>query len=391
MSHPFLTVDDIIEKIIVSLATHPLIQEPVVLNSAGMPLRINRIYDSEHIYEFNRTGITVSIYPYAYYGTSNETVDSKNVAMAFKSYDLGNGAFAGGRDQVRLSLVVKIQMAGIRKETYVLNDDQDSKITVVRNRNEGALYRWLPILRSILLTNPLDKLGGLINNSEVPWGSFRSTREESSPGSRNGGENLILHTASLVWSFDYFTARNYVVRNQQIPQVNTGPIQSWTYIGVRSADCKLMYWDSIAGFIVSSSGYPSLSTPKGKRVVWDPIQSRFEDQAGVALTSDELLDKQAIPEPWIDTNLLIVAVLMPGHVNVFWNKTTLNLQKCDGTLITALPDGTPIDYDPDLGVIDITDPDNPVPVNNGGILVIGKSRVNIYDANNLELRDSFEI
>lgn len=393
MAHPYLTVDDVIETIIVMLATHPMIQDPIVMNSAGTPLRINRICDSEHIYEFNRTGITLSIFPYTYYGTSNETVDSKNVAMRFINYDLGNASAAGGRDQVRLSLVVKIQIAGKQHEEYALNEGLDHQITVIRNRREGALYRWLPILRSILLTNPLDKLGGLITNSEIPWGSFRTTREESSPGTRVGGENIILHSASLVWSFDYFTARNYITLNQPIPQTNTGPRPSWTYIGVRSADCKLMYWDELAGFIVSSQGYPILTTPKNKRVVWDLDQSRFEDLAGVALTSNELLDNQTPPEPWIDTNLLIVGVLMPSHVNVFWNKTTHILQKCDGTPVTELPDGTPIEYDPDTGeIIDVTDPDNPVPVDNGGIIVVGrKGKVNIYDANSLKLRDSFEI
>ena len=172
---------------------------------------------------------------------------------------------------------------------------------------------------------------------------------------------------------------------------NTTPTWTWLYVGVRNLDGKPIYWDSAVKTLVDPQGNALPITPKGKRVFWDPEEERFEDLNGVALTSDELLDPRITPTPetWIDTNLLLVGVLLPSYENLFYNKTTQQLQLNDGTVVAALEDGTPIHYDDDAGVV-INDNTDTEIVRNDNFLGLRRGRVNIYDANSLKIRETFE-
>ena len=206
-------------------------------------------------------------------------------------------------------------------------------------------------LYAILLSKPVMNLGGLVAGSSVDWETCRSVTQEQ--GSLAKGENYLLHSVSVIWSIKLYTTRNWKLYPQYRALVpNTTPTWTWLYVGVRNLDGKPIYWDSAVKTLVDPQGNALPITPKGKRVFWDPEEERFEDLNGVALTSDELLDPRITPTPetWIDTNLLLVGVLLPSYENLFYNKTTQQLQLNDGTVVAALEDGTPIHYDDDAGV-----------------------------------------
>jgi hypothetical protein len=383
---PFLTVDEVIERAILMIANHPLFRDPIVLNEESKPIRINHIRDFDGFIS-NPNGLTLSIFPYSYQGASNESIASQNAALVYEPYTLGGAT--EGFDRCRLSLVVKLQAQGTQRSKMDL-EPPPNKVVIERSKQERALHRWLTILRAILLTNPVGNLAGLVKNSTVNWGSFRTSTWNASPGSTKGGENLVFHQAALLWQIELYAPRNWREIPQRIALPNTSPTSSWLYVGVRTRDCFPIYWDTFSGFLVTLEGFPLRTTPQGLTVTYNPDTKQLTKLDGTPLTNAEKQDTTQTPaKVWIDQNLLIVGVLA-GNQNLFFNQTTNQLQTCTGTIVTQLPDGTPVTYDPGTGTI--KNPTTGAPLSpSAELLPLKAGLVNIYDANALELRDTFEI
>lgn len=384
---PYLTVDEVIERAIVMIANHPLFKDPVVLDEESKPIRINYIRDFDGFIS-NPNGLTLSIFPYSYQGASNESIASQNAALVYEPYTLGGAT--EGFDRCRLSLVVKLQAQGTQRNKTELSPTPH-KVVVERAKHERALHRWLTIMRAILLTNPVGNLAGLVKNSTVNWGSFRTSTWNASPGSSKGGENLVFHQAALLWQLELYAPRNWHDFATRVVLPNTSPTSTWLYVGVRTKDCTPVYWDTLALSLVTAQGYPLKTTPQGLAVTYNPdTQQLIKTEGGAPLTTAQKQDTTQTPaRVWIDQNLLLVGVLGTQQ-NLFFNPATNQLQTCDGTIITQLPDGTPISYDPATGTLKNPITNQPVAPSKD-LYLLKTGLVNIYDANALELRDTFEI
>ena len=399
--YPYLAVDDILERAIQLVSQHPLVQNPVVFNNNGTPVRINEFRDFDGL-DTNTSGMTCSIYPYAYMGTSNETTTSKNASLVYTPVNMGSGA--GGFDAVSMSLVVKLSLIGSEFSSTTLPGA--FPMTVKRSMKEVYLYRWLTMMRAILLTIPVVNLGGLIRNSTVNWAALRTVDWSVGPGTSAKGENAIFHSATLLWQLDFNAPRNWRQYPQGIAPDPASPpgtawLSSWVYVGTRSADCAPIFWDTLALWLVGLDGFPILTTPKGLQVVYDPLTRQFKRKAGgTVLTSTELEQPGSDPvTPWIHTDWLLA-----GKFNdhwLFWNTTAHHFQLCDGTIITTIdghilvwmPPGSPgnpsttgqVGYLPTGASIPVLLP------NSSGYTGLHPGRVQIFDASNGELRDTFNL
>lgn len=383
--NPYLTVDEVIERAIAMIASHELFKTPIVKNKAGLPMRITRIYDFDNRIDNNTDGLTLCIFPYAYEGTSNETVGSTNAAVTYQDYH--PGAAKRGFDQGRIALVIRLQTAGHDQEETP--PPYTGSPVVYRNWKEKMLRRWATILRNILLTKPLENLGGLVQNSHVNYLSFRTSNPLA-----DRGKAMVFHSAGVLWELYFNAPRNF--KSYPVAPLIPDPDyeKTWSFIGVRNRELDPVYWDSYHGFITVVGGHPLHFTPKGTPVVWDKATSQFKHTTtGVVLTSTELEDTRLNPvKPWINTDLLIVGVMLPSRTNLYWHKTLNQLQLADGTVITELEDGTPISYDPVRGVLYRTDDPDQVPLDPASnIIPLNRSVVNIYEAGGLTLRDTFEL
>lgn len=384
--NPYLTVDEVIERAILMIANHALFKDPIVLDEERKPIRINYIRDFDGFVS-NPNGLTLSIFPYSYQGASNESIASQNAALVYEPYTLGGGS--EGFDRCRLSLVIKLQAQGTQRSKTELVA-APNKVVVERSKHERALHRWLTIMRAILLTKPVANLAGLVKNSTVNWGSFRTSTWNASPGSTKGGENLVFHQAALLWQIELNAPRNWHDFAQRIVLPNTSPTSTWLYVGVRTKDCMPIYWDTQALTLVTAEGYPLKVTPQGLEVSYNPETKQLIKPDGTALTAPQKQDTtQTPPKVWIEQTLKLVAV-MANQQNLFFNETTNQLQTCTGTPVTQLPDGTPIAYDPGTGTIINPSTGTPIPPSEE-LRPLKSGLVNIYDANALELRDTFEI
>jgi hypothetical protein len=391
--NPYLTIDQIIDRAITLIATHPLFTDPIVLNDANLPLRINRIRDFDGL-EINPQGITLSIFPYSYQGSSNETVTSNNAAVVFTPYNVGSAS--EGFDMGQLSLVVKLQAQGIDRTRQAFQAGTPAQLQIERSTHERTLYRWMTIMRALLLTNPVDNLAGLVRNSTVNWISYRTTKWDGSPGRNTGGENFVFHTASILWQLYFNAPRNYRLYpayGNTAP--NLTPVSSWIYVGVRTKDCTPVYWDSKVGVLVTDKGFPIRTTPKGTEVVWSVTNQRFETRTSpaAALTDLELVDTSVTPNVnWVDRTRKLVGVLMPSRENLFWKTDSEVFVTCSGQTITQLEDCDNIQ----LGFNDTTQTvvdaltGQPIP-RNACFIPLKPGMINIYDANSLELREDFTL
>jgi hypothetical protein len=382
---PLLSLDSLIERAIALLAVHPLIKDPLVMNEAGQPYRITRMRDFDG-FEINNTGATLSIFPYSYQGTSNETIVSNNAAMVFKTETLGSGDQSW--DQCTLGLVVKLQIQGLTRNEEELQASPH-RLVVQRSVAERLLYKWGPVMRQILLTFPLRNLQGLVRSSTVNWISFRTTKWDGGAG----GKNAVFHEAVLLWQLHFNAPHQYRLypARQELP--NLGAVPTWTYLGVRSRDCVPMYWDDAAKVIVTINGEPIVTTPKGQKVVFDLENDRFETPEGVALSNTQLEDNSVTPAvTWIDRTRLLVGALLPSYDHLLWDTVQLRFEKCDGTAVTHLTDcnNIELDWDPDTKTVLDADTGNPL-TRNDCFIPLKTSVVNIFDANSLELRDQFDI
>lgn len=386
--NPYVNIDTIIEKTFVLLATHPLIRQPSVRNSAGETIKITR-FKNDDGFDENQDGLTLAIFPYTYEGSSNETVGTGNAALVYEHYHVGSGTTNPAFDRCRVHLIVKLQALSANRVKSVENHD-GIQITFVRNEVERALRKWMEQLRTILLTNPMNKLLGLVRNSHVNFISFRTSKW-------NEDTNAVLHEASLLWQLEIDSPRNW--KTWPIYNPLDG-VDNWEYLGVELRTGTPIYYDYASKNIVYVNGFPITSTPAPGNipVVWDPIQQRFERVNGTPLTPTELIDP-ATGKTWIDNTLKLVGVIkapLPFNQltqNVYWNTVSLKLELADGTEVTEVDDNL-LTYNPTTEVLSIEYPgESPRPVNSNSdpIYLIGTSHVNIYDANGVVLTESFEI
>ena len=144
MSTPFLTVDQVIERALIFLQSDERLKNPPLLDKNGNQIAINRLRNFDG-FDDNQSGITLSIYPYTYQGTSNETVHTKNAALMYEDYELGSQN-STARERCRLSLVVSLQTVGYDQDP--LTPPVQGQIEIVRSEKERALYRWLKAERT---------------------------------------------------------------------------------------------------------------------------------------------------------------------------------------------------------------------------------------------------
>lgn len=383
MSVPFLSVNQIINRALLLIRNNENFKNPRVVDSQGNPIFINKLRNFDG-FDGNTNGLTLSIYPYSYQGTSNETVNSHNAALVYNDFELGTMIPNNpARERCKLSLVVSITTLGFQNTTIDSAEPASTDVVFEYSEKESALYEWVTDIWNILLTNPISNLGGLVSGSKVNWAGFHSTAWDKK-------DHAVIHKATLLWHLDLYTVRNYQQFINVINVPNVGPQLTWEYVGVRRSDETPVYWDSNADRLTSVNGFPLLVTPKGKKVTWNPTTQQFVDPVTrVNLTSVELEDPTVTPlGPWIDTDLLIVGVLMPSNRNLYWNKILMHFQLADGTIITTLDDGTPISYDPPTGTV--LDSTTGVAISStGAFLSLKKGKISIYDANGLQLRDQF--
>jgi hypothetical protein len=336
--YPYLSVADVLERATTLIANHPLVQNPFVFNDAGLPIRITKMRKYDGL-DTNANGLTLSIFPYAYMGTSNETTTSKNSALVYNSVNVGSRE--QGYDACSLCLVVKLQTQGYELKTTTIPGA--NPIVVETQMKEEYLYRWLTMLRAILLTMPLVNLGGLVQNSTVNWGAFRTVAWNVGPGTSPKGENAVFHSASLLWQLDLNAPRNWRDYPQGVaPAAGSPPgtawLSSWVYVGTRHNDCAPIYWDTLANWLVGLDGFPIFTTPQGQRVIYKPATRQFLRQSdGVTpLTPLELEQPGANPAttPWIHTDWLLAGLYQTHYL--FYNTTAAHFQTCDGTVVTTI-------------------------------------------------------
>jgi hypothetical protein len=394
--NPYLNIDTIIEYAFLHLGNHPLVRQPKILNKVGTPIKITRFRD-DNGFDENQDGLTLSIYPYTYDGTSNETVQTGNAALVYEHYHIGSGTSQPSFDRCRVHLVAKLQALSYNRPLETVDYDGFT-IQFVRNETERALRKWMEQLRTILLTNPTNNLSGLVKNSHVNHIVFRT-----SEWTGKEGKNAVLHEASLLWQIEINSPRNW----KTWPLYNPlDGVDNWEYIGLETQTGRPIYYDNGSSWMVSVDGYIISTTPPPANlpVKWDNIQKRFETPAGVPLTNLQLVNP-ANSKPWIDTNLLIIGVKkapLTGtynalEQNLFWNISQARIELADGTIVTTLDDsdGNPtigLSYDPLEKVLSVTYPSQstrPVNPNIDPVYTFNSGKVSIYDANGITLRESF--
>lgn len=386
----FRSLNQIIEVAIRLISFHPYVLNPLVVNGAGNPVRINKMRNFGG-FDINNSGITLSVYPYTYEGTSNETVSSTNAGMYFKPFSVGSGSNPG-IDEMTINLVVELQTTGVEhlKTTELVGSNQ---VVYERSTRESLLRDYAFMLRDILLTHPVDKVGGLVQNSTVNWTSFKSSKWVEETG--KNGQKYVFHRVAFLWQLTGFAQRNgLLLAPQSLPTGPDGALQrTWRYVGIRTIDCEPIWWDTVNNTLVTGTGWRVATTPKGQPVVWDEADARLEKPDGTALAGAELQDPGTTPPNalWIRHDLLVAGYLLSpgGRELLLYDVTQARLEKCDGSVVTHI-NGVPVHYDPGTGqVIDtgtgqpLNDPTNFIGVN--------RSVVNVYEANGVVLREQFDI
>lgn len=390
MALPFLNLNTLIERALQLISFHPLMTNPLVRNAAGQPVRVNR-YRNFGGLDINSNGLTLSIYPYEYRGTSNETVESTNAGVVYRPYDIGGGGSGDspGRDSMTINLVVELSTTAAEHitETKAVGNNQ---VEFVRSTREQLLRDYIMGVRDVLLTYPVSTVGGLVQNSTVKLLGFRTGEWVNDKGA--GGQRFVLHKVALIWQLSGMALRNAIAFAPSGYVDDEGHLQrTWHYVGIRTRDCEPIWWDSANNFLMPSNGIPIPSTPSGKAVAWDLVDERLETPAGVALAGADLLDNSTTPPnlPWIRHDLLVAGYLLaPTRQLLLYDVTQSRLELCDGTQVTHIG-GVAVHYDTGTGQVINTGTGQPF-IDPTNFISVGASVVSIYEANGLVLREQFD-
>ncbi len=390
---PYLTLYGVLERALALITEHPHFVDPLVLDANGAPVRINhiRLFGGVEVSNQVVGGLTLSLYPYTYQGTSNETTDTTNAGIVYDSAYIDKNGF----EKMTINLIAKLTYRGPHTTTKQEVGVAPYKFVVERSTPETVLYKWGTLLRGILLSSPIDDLGGWVKNSTVTH-----LVPLSADWNKRKGENAVFHEVAVLWKLFSNAPRNYALEVSTRPPTEGGdPIRSWVYVGLRLWDGKPIYWDLDAFVLTTSAGFGLLTTPRNQRVVWNPAESVFEDLLGTDLTESELTDPR-LPTgtPWIATYLLLIGTIWSldePPFNIYWNKNLLRIERWVSAgvmaVVTHLPDGTPITYDPETGEIINTNTGLPIdpkgPNDPTGVIGVNKGRVNFFEANSGKYRD----
>jgi hypothetical protein len=205
---------EIIENILLNLAAHPLIQDPPIWDVDGEPVRITKFrnFDGIELQNTDGKGLTLSVFPYNYTRNQMEalTVNSTNASVVYRQYTLGNGGSPlSSKDQCMCFIGFKLHLFGYDVVNYVdpfVVSNQQTTYEI--NQAEGILQAWAELLRLILVDERMRKLPEygnqnrfLLTNSFVNYVNFGS-------GAWTENENLVFHTATLVWETIHYPKRH---------------------------------------------------------------------------------------------------------------------------------------------------------------------------------------
>ncbi len=215
-------IQEVLETTFVRLAAHPLFNDPPILDKLGVPVRFTKMRDYDGI-ELKNTGpgLTISIFPYTYSSKNQPlTINSTNASIIYKPYTLGNSL--GTLDECKAHIAIKLHYFGY--DTVADTDPyaiQGQQTIFEFNRAEQILRRWAEVVR-LILTSDLHylpsvtlPLRNLLTNSYVNWINFETGRWEQD-------ENLIFHTATILWEVTYYSKRR--LEDSDLIDIIGGPV-----------------------------------------------------------------------------------------------------------------------------------------------------------------------
>lgn len=357
------TLNDIIEKTIVELARHELLTGAA--NIVGPDGRIVKPVKFRNFsgVELKEQGLTVSVYPYYYEGTSRPTPESKNASISLMPYGLL------GPDPTQPNKAVDLATANIKIRLDMLGYTLDTKKqtntslgqrglfgtnlgvqTFEFNYAEQILRDYAEYIR-LALSNELFNLGGLVRGSQVTWINHISTTWDQ-------GGSLILHTAELMWQVYYNPLRSWktdgVIREKDI------------LIGSLESNGHPVFFRPSVGAVLTGFGQVFLNTPTGQPLSWrnwrvsedDGISTLYNPQTNQPL-SQEALFGPGTTKSFINLDLLPVGVLIIGDIPLYFNKITSQLLTYDGSPFTKIPGPSAKLVN---GALDLTDKTQWIPV-----------------------------
>lgn len=331
------TIDDIIETTIIELAKHqllnggPNIAYPDINN--GKPI-IVRKYRNFNGVELKEPGLTLSVYPFNYEGTSRPTPESSNTSISFKPYGLmgtdptkpSNGIdMATANIKVRLdylsySLREKNQTSTILGDPFTNFGSIAPIQTFETNDVESMLRKYVEYVRLILSTD-LFNLKGWVKSSFVTWCNFPTSTWDQ-------GSSLILHTAELMWQVNYYPLREWRV-NQGVR--GTDPIIGSTSVG------EPVFFLNNHNLLVTGYGVVLFTTPSGIPVSWSRQKNKLINAKTGDVLSDEALNDPKTGKPFVSLDILPIGILQNSNITVYYNTVLGKITKFDGTLADKIP------------------------------------------------------
>ncbi len=352
------TIHDIIEATILQLSKHALIlKNPGIKYADGTPANIVKFRNFTGI-EVKEGGLTVSVFPYFYEGSSRPTPESKNASVTFNPYGLMGPDPTrpeNGIDLATANLKIRLDLRGYsqmtKPQTQVLEGGQRGLFGTVlgartfeHSLNEEILRQWTEYIR-LALCSDLFNLNGMVKGSQVTWYNFPTTTWD-----KDG--NSILHTAEIMW------------------QVFFNPLREWKpdmmvrgrdpLIGAMQEDGAPVFYRPDHDVLMTGFGVIIHETPSGLPITWDPDRAVLINSTTQEPLSDAALEDPRSKKPFIRLDLLPVGVLTTGDIPLYFNKTSSQLVLYDGTQLDKIP-GPDAKLDDD-GNLDKTDKSAWIPV-----------------------------
>ena len=325
---PLVTIDGIIETARELLRKHWLIRNPIVVGADGLTtIPITRFRDYAGPDLGNRN-ITCSIYPYVYQDVP--TVSTGNAAVLLDDYELAGAVpLSRSRDEAMVNLVVELSMQAYSTVTV---KDEELGQEIVTNHPERILRRWCDVIRLIILQD-LNKVSGMVTNSSVRFLNFASTNYRDAKG-----ENFVLHRALILWQTCYYPAREWRV---------APPVRLKDHLIGVNPDGDPVWWLVDSQVLATGYGEQILRTPTGIPVAWDPENQRFFNPTTDAVISESDLIDPATQLPMVDTDIVVAGYLPEEDSYLYFRKSTEELFKTGDLVVSSLPDGRPLGYEPD--------------------------------------------
>jgi len=337
------TIDDIIETTIVQLAKHELLNGGSNItipqrNLNGvleqLPVKVKKYRNFNGI-ELKEPGLTLSVYPFNYEGTSRPTPESTNTSISFKPYGFTGTDPGRPRNSVDAATAnIKIRLDYLSytlrtlDQTLSILGDPSSIFTGVTsvqsfetNDAESMLRKYVEYVRLILSTD-LFNLSGWIQSSFVSWCNFPTTNWD-----KDG--NLILHTAELMWQVYYYPLREW--------RVDPGVRGVDPIIGSLNATGDPVFYLAKHDVLATGYGVVILNTPTGLPITWNNTTKNLINSKTKDELSEEALRDKSSTKPFIRLDILPIGILQKGSIPVYFNTGTGKIVKYDGTVVDKIP------------------------------------------------------